>query len=110
MTTVLDALAIVALAIGTLFSLIGVLGLLRLPDAYARLHATGKVSVFGVSILLAGAMLTGATHLGKAASLVLFLVVAGPVLAHALAASAGQAGVPMRSGQGRDPDQRDARG
>jgi multicomponent Na+:H+ antiporter subunit G len=104
MQLLLDVLAIAALAVGTLFSLVGVLGLIRLPDAYSRLHATGKVSVFGVGILLVGAMLTGTTHLGKAVSLVLFLVIAGPVLAHALAAAAGQAGVPMRTHQARDDD------
>ena len=109
MTAAFEGLAIAALALGTLFSLVGVLGLLRLPDAYTRLHATGKVSVFGVTILLMAAMFTGTAHLGKAASLVLFLVIAGPVLAHALAAAAGQAGVPMTVHEdGGEDTQRDA--
>lgn len=96
MTDVLHGLAILATALGTLFSVIGVLGLLRFPDAYARLHATGKVSVFGVTILLVAAMLTNTSSLGKSLVLLLFLVLAGPVLAHALAAAARKAGVPMR--------------
>ena len=43
--TVLSVITIFALIGGTLFSVIGVLGLLRLPDVYSRLHAAGKVGV-----------------------------------------------------------------
>ena len=55
MDTFLQLLALIAVITGTLFSLIGVIGLLRLPDVYTRLHATGKVGVYGAVLLLVAA-------------------------------------------------------
>ena len=57
METVLNIIAVVFLVIGTFFSIIGVIGYIRMPDMYTRLHATGKVSVFGIVFLLIGAYL-----------------------------------------------------
>jgi multisubunit Na+/H+ antiporter MnhG subunit len=52
MDTVALLIAILAVVLGTLFSIVGVLGFIRFPDVYTRLHATGKVGVFGVVLLL----------------------------------------------------------
>jgi multicomponent Na+:H+ antiporter subunit G len=41
-------IAVLAVLVGTFFSVVGIIGLVRLPDVYARMHATGKVSSFGV--------------------------------------------------------------
>ena len=56
MTTILQVVALVAIILGTFFSVVGIVGMVRLPDVYARLHATGKVGVFGVVLLLIGAV------------------------------------------------------
>ena len=37
----------VLLAIGILFNALGVIGLLRFPDLYTRMHATTKATTFG---------------------------------------------------------------
>ena len=87
------ALAVGAVWVGTAFSVVGVLGLLRFPDAYSRLHAVGKVSVFGVSILLVAAVALGVAALGKAVVLIGLLALAGPVLSHALSRAARRVGV-----------------
>lgn len=97
-------LAIGAIVLGTLFSVVGVVGFVRLPDIYTRLHATGKVSVFGVSILLLGAKVLDASGIGKAIVLIAFLVLAGPVLSHAIAAAARRSGVPMKDVTRPGPD------
>jgi len=47
--------AILAIIVGTFFSLVGVLGMVRLPDVYSRLHATGKVGIYGAVLLLVAA-------------------------------------------------------
>ena len=44
METIGYILAIIAVLIGSAFSIIGIIGMVRLPDALTRLHATGKVS------------------------------------------------------------------
>jgi multicomponent Na+:H+ antiporter subunit G len=95
-------LGLIALLAGTLFSILGILGLLRLPDVYARLHATGKVSVYGTVLLLIAAILLTPVSLGKGVVLIGFLLLSSPAVAHAIASAAYQAGIPMKSAQRDD--------
>jgi multicomponent Na+:H+ antiporter subunit G len=44
---ILEAVIIFFLAVGTFFNGLGVLGLLRFPDLYTRMHATTKATTFG---------------------------------------------------------------
>lgn len=96
METILSFFAIVAVVIGTLFSVVGVLGYIRLPDVYTRLHATGKVGVFGVVLLLAAAVITTPLGWGKGLLLIALLMVGGPVAAHAIGSAAYRTGLPMK--------------
>ncbi|OVE75785.1 hypothetical protein BVX98_06930 [bacterium F11] len=82
--------------LGTLFSLIGVIGMIRLPDAYTRLHATGKVSVFGIIFLLLAAILGDTVSLGKGLVYVLLILIAGPVASHAIALAAYRSDLKMK--------------
>ncbi|MCS7060015.1 MAG: monovalent cation/H(+) antiporter subunit G [Anaerolineae bacterium] len=92
---VLQVIALLAIVVGSFFSLIGVLGFVRLPDVYTRLHAAGKVSVFGAALLALAAVAVGSLGLGKALVLIALLVIAGPAVSHALASAAYRTGVPM---------------
>jgi len=94
--TIGEILAILAVIGGTAFSITGVLGLVRLPDVYTRLHATGKVGVFGVVLLLIAAVLITPLSLGKGLVLIALLLIGGPVTAHALASAAYRIGVPLK--------------
>ena len=96
MDILLQAITALAVIGGTLFSVIGVLGYVRLPDVYTRLHAIGKVGVFGVVLLLIAAMAWTPLGLGKGLVLIALLLLAGPVTAHALASAAYRIGIPMR--------------
>ena len=96
METILQGIAIVAVLVGTAFSVLGVLGYVRLPDVYSRLHAVGKVGVFGAVLLLAGAVAWTPLGLGKGLVLIALLLLAGPVTAHALASAAYRVGIPLR--------------
>lgn len=96
MTDLLQLVALLAVVAGTLFSVIGVLGLLRLPDVFTRLHATSKVGTFGVILLLIAAIAWTPLGWGKGALLMLFLLVAGPVVSHALGSAAYRLGLPLR--------------
>ena len=78
METVLYIIAILAVVIGTCFSVVGVLGFFRLPDVYTRLHATGMVSVFGVVLLLVAAAVRTPVSWAEALVLIFFLLAAGP--------------------------------
>jgi multicomponent Na+:H+ antiporter subunit G len=96
METVLQVVAILAVLAGTTFSMLGVLGYVRLPDVYTRLHAVGKVGIFGTVLLLLGAVAWTPLGLGKGLVLIALLLLAGPVTAHALASAAYRAGIPLQ--------------
>lgn len=96
MQTIGEILAILAVIGGTAFSVTGVLGLVRLPDVYTRLHATGKVGVFGVVLLLIAAVIVTPLGVGKGLVLIALLLIGGPVTAHALASAAYRIGVPLK--------------
>ncbi len=96
METLSQLIALLAVMIGTGFSVIGILGYVRLPDVYARLHATGKVGVFGVVLLLLAAVVLTPLGLGKALVLIVLLLITGPVTSHALASAAYRSGIPLK--------------
>jgi multicomponent Na+:H+ antiporter subunit G len=89
-------IAIVAVLIGTGFSIIGIIGFLRLPDIYTRLHATGKVSTFGVVLLFIAAAVFIPLGWGKAIFLIALVLISGPVVSHAIASAAYRIGLPMQ--------------
>jgi multicomponent Na+:H+ antiporter subunit G len=91
-----QAATIVAVVVGTAFSVVGVVGMVRLPDVYARLHATGKVSVFGVVLLLVAAIAWTPLAIPPAVVLIGLLLIAGPVTSHAVASAAYRLGIPPR--------------
>ncbi len=95
MTTLLQAFAILAIITGAAFSTLGVLGYYRLPDVYTRLHATGKVSVFGVVLLVVAAAVLTPLGFGKGLVLIFMLVLGGPVASHAIASAAHTIGIPL---------------
>jgi multicomponent Na+:H+ antiporter subunit G len=56
---IVDWIVIVLLAIGTIFNALGVIGLIRFPDLYTRMHAATKATTFGsiftgVSVIVYG--------------------------------------------------------
>ena len=97
MDFIIQLIALLTVVVGTAFSVLGVLGLIRLPDVYTRLHATGKVGTFGVILLLVAAVSWTPLGWGKGLLLALFLLVVGPVASHALASAAYRLGIPMKA-------------
>lgn len=97
MQTIIQVIGALALLTGTLFSLLGVLGMVRMPDVYTRLHATGKVSVFGAVLVLVGAIALTPLSLWKGLVLILLLMLSAPEVSHAIASAAYRAGIPMKS-------------
>ena len=95
-------IASLAVVLGTLFSIVGVLGFIRFPDVYTRLHATGKVGVFGVVLLLIAVVVWEHLSWGRGLILVFFLMLAGPATAHALASAANRIGLPMKGEERND--------
>ena len=75
---------------GSLFCLIGGLGLLRLPDVYTRMHAAGVLDTLGAALILVGLMLIPSdwTVTVKLAGILFFLYVTSSTATHAVAHAA----------------------
>ena len=81
----MDTIGLILIVFGVFLFAVGVLGVIRLPDALSRLHASGKVSALGLIVMLIGGsfMMTSATP--KLILLGLFLLASSPVASHAIA-------------------------
>ena len=90
MALVIDILSWVAFLAGGFFLLVGSLGMVRLPDFWARLHAASIIDSAGVGLLLFGMMLQAGISLitVKLILIVIFLIVTGPTATHAVANAA----------------------
>lgn len=100
MPLVLDIASWMLLLGGGIFCLIGAVGLLRLPDVFARVHAAGLIDSLGVALILAGLMLQSALDLtlAKLVLILAFLLLTGPTATHALARAALHGGVEPQLG------------
>ena len=85
------------LLLGSAFTLIGAIGLARLPDFFTRLHGPTKATTLGVgAIMLSSVIYFSARGEGVGISeilITLFLVITAPVSANILAKAAMHIGV-----------------
>lgn len=99
------------LLVGLFFMLVGAIGLVRLPDAYNRLHAATKCSTLG----LLGLLLAAVAHFADPRVLVIavltvfFIFVSNPVGSHLLAKAALATRTPQWSGTVGDEHAEDTR-
>lgn len=83
---------------GAVFTLIGSIGLARLPDFFMRLHGPAKATTLGVGGIIVGSVIFFSTR-GEGLSLhelliALFLFITAPVSAHIVAKAALHLGLP----------------
>ncbi|WP_445116774.1 Na+/H+ antiporter subunit G [Acinetobacter sp. WZC-1] len=95
----------VFLIIGAFFTLVGGIGMIKLPDLFMRLHAPTKSSTLGLGSFLIAAMLYAAAHsrLGLAELLISLLAfITAPVSANLIAQAAIH--LRLRSTSGEVPE------
>ncbi len=97
---VADILSMISLLVGIFFLSVGMIGLLRLPDVYNRLHATTKVGTLGAfGVLLSILFQEGTTPMGiKAFTVGLFILLTSPISGHMIARAAYRMGVKFCDG------------
>lgn len=106
---------VIALAVvGLLFSLSGVVGIVRMPDVYCRIQCSSKTITMGaLPVLIALVIAEGpiTNYGGRALIVAALILVVNPTASHVLARAAYKAGVPMWSGAVRDEprEERDRR-
>jgi multicomponent Na+:H+ antiporter subunit G len=83
------------LIFGLFFFVMGVIGNIRLPDIFTRLHATSKVSLMGILGLTAASALLVPESAPKAIVLAVLILFSAPVASQAIARSAYRDGCAM---------------
>ncbi|MEZ4866662.1 MAG: monovalent cation/H(+) antiporter subunit G [Caldilineaceae bacterium] len=74
--------------VGVAFMLISAIGILRLPDVYARMHAAGKAATLGVSCVLLATGLAYEAYLVRMIMLITLFFVTAPIATTAMARAA----------------------
>ncbi|MGM0689290.1 MAG: monovalent cation/H(+) antiporter subunit G [Bacillota bacterium] len=85
---------------GFFFLLVGVVGLLRLPDLYTRMHAMGKCDTLGAGLMLIALMLLigDITNITKLFLIGVMIATINPIITHLIAKTAYNRGTPMVEG------------
>jgi len=89
-------IAIVLMVGGVFFLTVSSIGLLRLPDFYARTHAVGKSETLGAILTLSGLAVYNGWELStfKILFILIFVLIANPTATHAIARAALRSGLP----------------
>ena len=96
------------LVIGAIFTFVGALGVLRMPDVFGRLQASTCIATLGtINIVIAGVLYAASSDMsaGVIVKLVLFgllVILTNPVSNHALCKAAYHMGI--RPEKGFEPD------
>jgi multicomponent Na+:H+ antiporter subunit G len=96
-----DVLSALLLAAGSLFCMIGALGLLRMPDFFTRMHAASVTDTLGAGLILLGLMVQAGFTLitVKLIAIGVLIFFTSPAATHALARAALERGVkPLLAG------------
>jgi multicomponent Na+:H+ antiporter subunit G len=102
MSMAVDILSWVLLLAGGAFSMIGALGLVRMPDFFTRMHAASVTDTLGAGSLLLGMLLQAGLTLVAVKLIVIGLLIffTSPTATHALAQAALARGIkPLLDGE-----------
>lgn len=97
MTVIANTLIVFTILTGLIFTVVTVIGVLRLPDVYTRAHAASKSATLGVIGILLGAFFHFWFNEGlfsvKLLLGILFLFITAPIGGHLLSRAAYMSGV-----------------
>lgn len=90
----MDVLAVVFMLGGLFFFFTGTVGLLRFPDVYTRMHATGKSDTLGAQLMLIGIAIANGWNVTSVKIILIFafLMLANPTATHAMIRAAKNSG------------------
>jgi multicomponent Na+:H+ antiporter subunit G len=80
---------------GSIFLLLGSIGLLRMPDPYNRIQAGTKASTLGTILTFTGILLIMPGWWGKLLILIISVIITNPVSSHVLARASHHIKVPL---------------
>lgn len=90
MIFIINAFSWALILAGGFFLLTGAIGVMRMPDFYTRLHASGLTDTMGSTLLVGGLMLQAGFGIVtlKLALILIFVYFTSPIATHALANAA----------------------
>jgi multicomponent Na+:H+ antiporter subunit G len=93
----IDVISTIFISAGAFFMITGTVGLLKFPDFYTRMHATGKCDTLGQVLVILGCVIyEGFTFISiKLLLVAAFYLLAGPASTHALMKAAYVTGLPV---------------
>lgn len=95
---------IILLGGGIFFTLVSTIGVIRLPDVFARAHTASQADTLGAGFALAAVALAIGWESATAKTILLlfFVFITNPTAAHAIARSAAESGVDPRGVEGEN--------
>jgi len=106
---ILSILISMLILFGSFLIFTGILGIVRLPDVFCRMHAATKGPTLGIMLIMLASIIFYATAGGHEGSfytrnilIILFILFTNPVGAHMLSKNAYKSGVPMWEKSVRD--------
>jgi multicomponent Na+:H+ antiporter subunit G len=97
--SITESISLLFLATGCFFFIVGSVGMLRMPDVFARLHATTKADNLGLGLVIMGLLLQCDSLLvaGKLLFIWLLVLMSSSAACHLIARSALRRGVQPES-------------
>ncbi|MFS0576545.1 monovalent cation/H(+) antiporter subunit G [Sporosarcina sp. 179-K 3D1 HS] len=97
MTVIANSLIVLTIVVGIIFTIVTVIGILRLPDVYTRAHAASKSATLGVLSILLGVFFHFWFNEGHFSIQLLlgiaFLFITSPIGGHLMSRAAYMSGV-----------------
>jgi len=105
MSELRDILSWIFLVAGSLFCVVGAVGLIRMPDFYTRMHAASVIETVGAGLILLGLVLQAGLTLVAVKLLIIGVLIffASPTATHALARAAMARGLKPLLATPEDP-------
>ena len=93
----MNVIAVLFILGGLFFFFTGTVGLLRFPDVYTRMHATGKSDTLGAQLALIGLAVANGWNMTSAKLILIFafMMLANPTSTHAIIRAATNSGVAL---------------
>jgi multicomponent Na+:H+ antiporter subunit G len=92
-----SVIVVIFLIVGSLFMITGSLGIVRFPDTYSRMHASGKCDTLGISLILVGLIIYQGLDFVtvKLILILLFVFFTGPVAVNSIIRASFKSGNKM---------------